>query len=271
MFDDRLTKSLYTIFLSGQDFYGEWYDKVADINYEKVSLQLKDHIIGNAMLIPALGEYNITISNFTVVSNAAFKCFTFHLPTHNRIIKFSIALSNSIFSSGKRPKSGFDVGLHYPQQLVRSWQFLIRNWPIRTNISAYSYQMDIDVKDIEILRHRDKKKKPCSSSNSYDNDTFTEIIDTVGCIPPYFDMTLGNFLVPCKAKKDLQQAANMLLEAFLGAGKFDDSIPPCTELQRIGVIVEDTDFNISKIMSGKDLDMNLDIPFILESFFKNSK
>ena len=84
-------------------------------------------------------------------------------------------------------------------------------------------------------------------------------------------MTLENSLSPCKTKNELQQAANMLQEAFLQAGKFDHSTPPCTELQRIGVIVQDTDFNISKIMSGKDLDINLDIPFILESFSKNGK
>ena len=131
--------------------------------------------------------------------------------------------------------------------------------------------MDINVKDIEILRHRDKRKKPCSSSNSYDNDTFKEIIDTVGCIPPYFDMTLGNSLVPCKTKDDLLHAANMLGEAYIGAGKFDHSNPPCTEVQRIGVIVEDTDFNVSKILSGKDLDINLGIPFILEAWSKNGK
>ena len=73
--------------------------------------------------------------------------------------------------------------------------------------------MDINVKEIEILRHRDKRKKPCSSSKSYDNDTFKEIIEAVGCIPPYFDMSLGNSFVPCKTKKDLLQAANMLGEA----------------------------------------------------------
>ena len=271
MYDDRLTKSLYTTFLSGKEREGEWHDRVFDINYENVSLQLKDHLIGNAILIPALGEYNITINNSTVVINPAFRCFTFHLPTQIRLMKFSIALSNSVFSSGKRPKSGFEVALHYPQQLVRSWQFLIRNWPIRTNISAHSYQMDINVKEIEILRHRDKRKKPCSSSNSYDNDTFKEIMETVGCIPPYFDMTLGNSLPPCKTKNDLLQAANMLGEAYIGVGKFDHSSPPCTEVQRIGVIVEDTDFNVSKIQIGKDLDINLDIPFILGSWFKNGK
>ena len=271
LFDDRLTKSLFTRFLSGKDFEGEWPNKLLDIDYENVSLQLKDHLIGNAILYPALGEYNITIYNFTVVNNPAFRCFTFHLPTQVRLLGFSVALSNSIFSSGKRPKSGFEVGLHYPQQLIRSWQFRIRNWPIRTNMSADSYQMDINVKDIEILRHRDKRKKPCSSSKSYDNDTFKEIIEAVGCIPPYFDMSLGNSFVPCKTKKDLLQAANMLGEATMGVGKFDHSSSPCSEVQRIGVIVEDTDFNVSKMISGEDLDINLSTPFILESWLKNGE
>ena len=126
-------------------------------------------------------------------------------------------------------------------------------------------------KDIEILRHRDKRKKPCSSSNSYDNDTLKEIIEIVGCIPPYFDMTLGNSFVTCKTKNDLLQAGNMFEEASIGTGRFDRSSPPCTEIQRIGVIVEDTDFNVSKIQTGEDLDINLGIPFILESWFKNGK
>ena len=128
-----------------------------------------------------------------------------------------------------------------------------------------------NAKDIEILRHRDKRKKPCSSSNSYDNDTFKEIIDTIGCIPPYFDMSLRHPLVRCKTKEALLQAATLLAEAFIGAGKFEKSVPPCKEIQRIGVAVQDTDFNVTKIMSGKDLDINLGIPFILESWFTNGK
>ena len=58
---------------------------------------------------------------------------------------------------------------------------------------------------------------------------------------------------------------------FIGAGKFEKSVAPCNEIQRIGVAVQDTDFNVTKIMSGKDLDINLGIPFILESWFTNGK
>ena len=272
LYDNRLTKYLYALFLTGHDdVSGELYNRFFDIGYENVTLHLRDHLIGNAILFPAVDERNISIDNFTVVNNPVFRCFTFHLPAQIRIIRFSVALSNSIFFSGKRPKSGFEVALHYPQQVVRSWQFTIRNWPIRTNSSAYSYQTDINVKDTEVLKHRDKRKKPCSNSNSYDNDTFKEIIDSVGCIPPYFEMTMGKSLARCKTKKDLLQAATMIAEAFIGAGKFEQSIPPCNEIQRIGMEVEDADFNVSKIMSGKDLDVNLGIPFILESWFKNGK
>ena len=131
--------------------------------------------------------------------------------------------------------------------------------------------MDINVKDIEILWHRNKRNNPCSSSISYDNDTLKEIVDAVGCIPPYMEMTFGNLSVPCKTKNDLFQVATMIADAFTGAGKYEHSIPPCKEIQRIGVDVEDTDFNISKIVSGKDLDVNLDIPFINESWISNGR
>ena len=176
LYDIALTNSLYALFLTGQDFNGKWNKKVFGISYENISLRLKDHVIGNALLYPAKSSYelknNITINNFTVMSGPTFKCFTFHLPTQTKLIKFAIALRNSIFPTGKRSKSGFDVALHYPQQIVRSWQFVVRNWPIRTSNSGNSYQMDINVKDVEILWHRNKRNNPCSSSTSYDNDTF---------------------------------------------------------------------------------------------------
>ena len=131
--------------------------------------------------------------------------------------------------------------------------------------------MDINVKDMEILRHRSKPDNPCSNSKSYDYDIFKEIIGSVGCIPPYFDAMFAESLTPCNTKDDLLQVAKKLLEALEEAGEYEHSIPPCREIKKIGVNVEDTDFNISKIASGNDLDLTLDIPLILESFFNNSK
>ena len=275
VYDNKLTKSLYTLFLTGQDFNGKWNEKVLDINYENVSLQLKDYLIGDALIFPAESatdsHKNISIKNFSTLSSPINKCFTFHLLTNIRILKVSIALKNSIFTSGIRPKSGFDVALHFPQQIIHSGQFFLRNWPIRTNMSVYSYQMDINVKDIEILRHRRKPSNQCSNSISFDNDTFKEIMESGGCVPPYMDSTLENSLPPCKTKMDLLRAAKKISEAFTGTGEYENTIPPCKEIQRIGVKVEDTDFNSSKLLSGKDMDINLDIPFIIESWFKNCK
>ena len=122
-----------------------------------------------------------------------------------------------------------------------------------------------------MLQHRNKRTNPCYGSISFDNDTFQEIIDAVGCVPPYMDMSLGKSFVRCKKKSDLLYAAKMLVDAFTGVGKYENTIPPCREIQRVGVVVEDTDFNISQIVSGDDLDVNLDIPFISESWISNGE
>ena len=273
--DNKLTKSLYTIFLTGQTFFGEWNENVLNISYENVSLQLKDYIIGEPMIF--LPERvvdlhnNISINNFSTLSYPTVKCFTFNIRTHMRISKFAIALKNSIFPSGIRPKSGFDVILHLRQQTLRSRQFVLRNWPIRTSTSAYSYQMDINVKDIEILRRRSKPSNTCSSSISFDNDTFNEIVDSVGCIPPYMGISLRNHLTPCKTQNDLLRISMQFVQAYESTGVHENTVPLCKEIQRIGVDIVDTDFNSSKILNGTDMDVNLDIPFIYESVVKNGK
>ena len=274
-YDNALTKSLYGLFLSGGDFLGHWDERVLDIKYENVSVNLNDHIIGNALLFPATSASasynNISITNFTTVGFSVMKCFTFHLPTSIKLLSFSIALRNSVFNNGIRPKSGFDIALHYPQQLIRSWQFFIRNWPIRTNMSSRSYQLDINVKDVEILKHRNKPKTPCSTSMSYDNDTYEEIVRSIGCIPQYLKIRMEHPLPLCKTKGELEGVANLLMEAFAGSGKYEHIIPPCKEVQRVGVDIDDTDFNITKILNGNDMDLNLRIPFILESGIENGK
>ena len=274
-YDSTLTKSLYTLFLTGQTFFGEWNEIVLDINYENVSLHLKDYMIGDALLF--LPERvvdihnNISLNNFSIVSYPTVKCFTFNIPKHMKISKFAIALKNSIFPAGIRPKSGFDVILHLHQQMLRSRQFVLRNWPIRTSTSAYSYQMDISVKDIEILRLRNKPRNPCSNSISFDNDTLKDIVDSVGCIPPYMDISLKNRLAPCKTQNDLLRISKQFVAAYESAGEYENTISLCKEIQRIGVDVVDTDFNSSKILNGTDMDVNLDIPFIYESVLKNGK
>ena len=273
IYDTTLTKSLYTTYLIGQDFFGKWDEKILNINYNNVSLQLNEHLIGKPLLFPAksaTNSYNnITLNNFTTVGYPVIRCFTFHLPSNMKILSFSLGIRNSIFSAGIRPKSGFNVAIHYPQQMVRSWQFFVRNWPVRTNMSARSYQMDINVKDVEILKHRNKPKSPCSDSISYDNDTFKEIIQSVGCNPPYMNLTMDKHLNFCKTKNDLQRIANQVFEAFAGAGKYEKVIPPCKEIQRVGVDVKDTDIQSDKISKGEDVDIDLVIPFIIESWITN--
>ena len=161
-YDDELSSLIYSMFLAGQDFWGLWDERILQINYENVSLQLKNHIIGNAMVFPSKTgislNNNISLDKIYSFGTPGFKCFTFPLPTGLKIIKFVVVIKNSVFPLRIRPQKGFEVLLHYPQQKFRSEQFRVKNWPVRTNMSSKSYQIDVDVKDVEVLKRRHKYK-----------------------------------------------------------------------------------------------------------------
>ena len=159
--------SLYSTFLLGQDFVGYWDKDILNIDYDKVSLDLKDHHIGKPLLTSSkFSKMNRTVDITHSNSFPGYKCFTLHLPSMARILQVSVAMRNSLFPSGFRPRNGFDLILHYPQQKLLSWQFETSNWLKRNNETSKSYQTDVNVKDVEVLRRRNKGNEPCGNSKS---------------------------------------------------------------------------------------------------------
>jgi hypothetical protein len=185
-----------------------------------------------------------------------------------KIITVAVAIKNSVFSSGIRPKKGFQVMLHYPQQRLRSWEFILKNWPRRTNTSSKSYQLDVNVKDIEILKRRKRYAKQCINTNSYDNLTAEEIMQSVGCRPPYWNTNGGASLPACTTKHELQTISTLFYNALEGTGEYENAVPPCNEITKIGVDFVEIDFDINKFESG-DGDVDLDYTTIGEAWTAN--
>ena len=271
----------YSLFLTGeQSWYWDdgmpveyWDERVLEVSYENVSLQLKKHIIGNGMVFPSKtglsSNSNISIEQIFSFSIFAIKCFTFPLPNGIGITKFVVVIENSVFPSGVRPKSGFELLFHYPQEKYRSGQFRMRNWPTRTNMSSKAYQLDVNVKDVEVLRRRDKYKKPCVDIESFDNVTSKHIFEKIGCFPPYSNLQMDVEIPPCTTKEELKSISKLLIDAYTLSGQYENATPPCNELQKIGVDFVETDFDIEKIFTGSDVDVNLDYNTIMEAWEKN--
>ena len=272
LYGEGINNARYRYFLSGQAF-----DKrMLNIDYETVSLELKQHLLGTVLLSSSRrGQVtldNSSINKITSFANVAAKCFTVHTPTGKRVISVMLKLQNTVFPSGFRPRNGFEVIFHYPEQLVRSWQLTIKNWPPRSNKTSKSYQMNIDVKDLEVLRRRNKRNNECAADGvSQTNYTVQKIMTLAECMPPYWKNLKNPGLSPCNTRKQLEAIRILSRMARSGTGPFQDDILPCNEIQKIGLEHLDTDFNVKDVFGDAGTDVELDATIINETWVANSK
>ena len=132
--------------------------------------------------------------------------------------------------------------------------------------------MDINVKDIEVLKRRTKYTKPCDDTQSFDNVTLKQILQIVGCRPPYWNANFEVELPQCNTKDELKDLTNRLSNAVqYETGQYENGTPPCNEVQKVDIDFSETDFNIQKILSGSDVDIDLDNNTIMQAWMKNGQ
>ena len=272
IYGDEISKAKYQYFLSGQ-----YFDKrMLDIDYETVSLQLKRHLLG-AELISTSAKGIITIDRSSPIKITSFglafaKCFTVHTPTGKRVMDLKLKLQNTVFPVGFRPKNGFEINFHYPEQLVRSWLLTMKNLPSRINKTSKSYQMNIVVKELEVLRRRNKQNNECTDNSvSHINHTVQKVMSLAECKPPYWKGFETPELPPCNTREQLEAIRYLVLMARYRTGPFESDILPCNEIQKIGLEHSDTDFNVQDIFDEAGTAEELDATTINETWVANSK
>ena len=235
LYGDEINKAKYQYFLSGQ-----YFDKrMLDIDYETVSMQLKMHLLGTELISTStkgIITHDRSLFKITSFGHAFAKCFTVHTPTVKRVMSLKLKLQNTVFPVGFRPENGFEVNFHYPGQLFRSWQLTIKNWPSRINKTSKSYQMNIAVKDLEVLRRRNKRHNECmDNSMSHINYTVQKVVTLAECKPPYWKGFKSPDLPPCNTREQLEFIRDLVGMARSGTGPFESDILPCNEIQKICV------------------------------------
>ena len=184
----------------------------------------------------------------------------------------NLKLQNTVFPDGFRPKNGFEVHFHYPEQLVRSWQLTIKNWPSRINKTSKSYQMNIAVKDLEVLRRRNKRNNECmDNSLSHINYTVQKVMTLAECKPPYWKSFYTPELPPCNTREQLDYIRILAGMAISRTGFFESDIPPCNEIQKIELEHSDTDFNVQDVFDDAGAAKDLDPITIHNTWVANSK
>jgi hypothetical protein len=204
----NLTVQKYNQFLKGTF----WTKEIASVDYDNVTFDIKDYLVGYDILYDKKESISYTnwqeIQNnkigwklpYVTVSDPDMKCFSVDIPNENTglIKSFNMRLKTNIFVNNTRPSKlvysptdvqaseGFLVLISYPGQLLGGKYKAKKDWQARkTNDSEY-YSMVFLVQNIEVVHHRNKRRRRCSE-RPFDSDILTtqKIADMAGCRAPF--------------------------------------------------------------------------------------
>ena len=240
--------SSYSYFLQG--LY--WDDRMPDVDYDNVTVSIFDNLetiglgmhdgVGYRYYPPFTNPFRTgKIPNFYVSFRSPIrKCFTFDVPfmEDHPVFIFFLKVTNEFFVHGYRPPfvsfngsnpdvgSGFMVYFHYPGQRITSMYTIKYEWEPKRNNSK-PYDMKFEVKDVEIIRHRNRPQDPCITDwRNYDPIMRDDIIKKAGCRPPHW--TTSQNLPLCSAPNQMahfrDEKWNTKIESFG---------PPCNVIDRL--------------------------------------
>ena len=249
----------YSRFLQGK----HWDDRMMDIDYDDVTVSVEDYLTEIGFQFSnfstrkwhqdfKIGRQHEGMPRFYVSNrNGKNKCFSFTIPyvSETPIISFFTRMNSSIFPNGKRAAypsfdgsnldaGGFMAFLHYPGEHFRSYFDKKYSWPERIN-NTKNYDMVLTVKNMEVLKHRNKADKPCNQDWKNDDDiVMQKIMHRVGCKPPHWKIHTS--LKPCSTREEIAQ---FKWPTYATLQNFP---PPCQVIEKLQYEYEEYDDKYSK-------------------------
>ena len=195
-----INTTIYSKFLRGN----YWDHEMLNVDYDLVTFDIKDYIIGTCMISTGSSECQnikeIHASTF-VTQSGIYKCFSFNQISELPLDEVFIAINSSVFPNGIRPSSSrFLLSFHYPHQIVRSQPTQYTDWIPRSNQTTDYYVMNFPLTGIEIIKRRRDGKHGCYPWKNYDNTVNEDVMKSVGCRPPYWKSKYEHRL--CNSKKE---------------------------------------------------------------------
>ena len=146
------------------------------------------------------------------------------------------------------------VYLHYPNHLFTSEQNIKYTWPILDSNDGYLSRYII--KSVEIVKRRNKGRRPCVEWDDYDGSIEKNHIKNVGCRAPY-QKADDEFKI-CSTKKSMKNASLLKI-------KNDHMlVPPCKYMGKILYNFEETDMSRTEFY--KEGHIEIGIYFYDETF-----
>ena len=254
LYGRNVTALNYSAFLSGHF----WNADLMEIDYESVVLSPLDYFVGyeveyrNATRViryynsslTGKEEYTEILVPTNRISMANMICFGIDVVLEKSIYGLSMKLKTSIFKDGIRPNRtgsltfnrGVGIVLHYPKQIFRNkwWK---TNWPTRNANDSKNYIISYDVGGMEVIRYRNKRAQRCKEGYpDYDDDTFREILTTVGCRPPYTKSQPN--LTMCTNAEQLKKIVSLQIQLWEGD---DLRHLPCSGVEKLITGITESD------------------------------
>ena len=137
--------------------------------------------------------------------------------SHDTLRKYDLmGFNSSIFGNGKYKSVKFQIFIHHPNQLLRSFHrpafkstFGYMKDKNDHSKRAWTKFLRIAISKVTVLRTRPNSNVPCDPHLQNDDEKLqTKIIKHIGCIPIYWKNNVGTDLNMniCKTSKDLQKA-----------------------------------------------------------------
>ena len=176
-----------------------------------------------------------TYAGFGFFQERFYQCYGMDIPHEKDIQIYSILLRNKVFLSNYTPKNyDFLTFLHYPNQLLRSVGSMKYKWEERTPHA--SIDISFRIKDIEVIRRRNKRHLPCNEDwNNHDDSILVNHVNEIGCRPPY--------LFPSKLSKICLTADEMRRARFNLRSDEYGTYPPCLSMDKIMFTYEEHDLS----------------------------
>ena len=206
-----------------------WEDKMMRVNYDDVTLDLRDHIerlivMGNELQV--LYQWNVNDENtritgrgsesssnstqslefYTSYRHAAGKCVSLDLSVET-MPKTTGQLINSVailFKNIRIPDVNLLYGISYPGQILRGFTLDAEvAWNQRIT-TGYVKEKHFGIDIIEVFRRRTTFHKSCNKNwKEFDNTVLRNVITAANCRPPHWNISMDYPI--CHGKEKMKE------------------------------------------------------------------
>ena len=232
----------YIKFLGGNEFKKEF----TEIDYENVTIDMSKYVRESRVYWRNGTREKSTQRRVLRISHAfyqqrrgeLYQCYELQTPKIEELeyMVFDIK-SEGLPARNVSHNYEMNAYVHYPNHLFSSGQNIKNTWPIRDSNDGYISRFLI--KSVEIVKRRNKGRRPCKEWDNYDDRIVENHVRNVGCRAPYQKAVDGYEIcstnVSMKAASRLKITTNHVL------------VPPCTYMGKILYELEEDDMTATAI------------------------